>query len=178
MREKEDKFRQRTLVNWLHKKNDDTTTGTFLNERNVEDMEDFLNIKGDSTDKPRPVVHHYEGNGKHHLDRGICQINSQQKETNGKEIEHPDSLSMQKEAMPMVDIDRNLDYQGWLEMKKRKWREALDRRKRQRYIVLCYLLKICSVCMRIVLVNCYHDAQKGTLTCRFWSFQALDATKF
>lgn len=134
MREKEDKFRQRTLVDWLHMKNDGTAAGTSLNERNVEDMEDFLSKKGDSTDKPRPVVRHYEGNGKHHSDKGIHHINGQ--ETNGKETEHPDSSSMQQQAIPMEDIDRNVDYQGWLEMKKRKWREALDRRKRQRYTLL------------------------------------------
>ncbi|KAK4760568.1 hypothetical protein SAY87_005461 [Trapa incisa] len=130
VREKEDKLRQRTLVNWLQRNND--TTNTLLNERNVEDMEDFLNKKGDSTDKPRPVVHHYERNAKHHSDWGIFQIDGQQKEANGKKIEHPDLSSMPKQAVPVVDIDRKVDYLGWLEMEKRKWREARDRRKRQR----------------------------------------------
>ncbi|OWM73679.1 hypothetical protein CDL15_Pgr026779 [Punica granatum] len=139
VREKEDKFQQRKLSDifktlnkdGILKTNDGTVASTCLNEKSVQDIEDFHNRKGSSTDRPRPIVRHYEGNTERHSDNGIHQINGHQKEIS-KESEHQDPSSMQQQAMPVQDIDRNLDYQGWLELKKRKWKETLERKKRQR----------------------------------------------
>jgi DNA polymerase epsilon subunit 1 len=147
VREKDDKFRQRKLVdifnsfnrNGLLKKNIDAVdTNSLLNEKIVEDLEDFRNKSSSSINGPRPIVRTYEVNNGQHSAKTNCQVGSLQQQTDHSENVLQESLPLQENACSSEYIDRNVDYQGWLELKKRKWKDTLERRKKQRY-VFCYL---------------------------------------
>ncbi|TQD77364.1 hypothetical protein C1H46_037096 [Malus baccata] len=133
--EKEDKFRQRKLIDifkslnrdhMLEKSSDAIDSSHVLGQEIVDDLEDF-NKKNSSINGPRPIVRCYEVNRKKNTVETTCQIDSQQEQTNNKENEH-----QEKNGVPLQCIDRNMDYHGWLETKKRKWKDTLDRRKKQR----------------------------------------------
>lgn len=112
----------------------DISTNHIVNEKNVEDLEDFGNKKESSMDRPRPLVRHYEGNSERHPVKSMCQADDHQEETRVINNGLQELSSLQQHAVSAENIDRNIDYQGWLELKKRKWKDALDKRKRQRYI--------------------------------------------
>ncbi|KAK9279688.1 hypothetical protein L1049_013368 [Liquidambar formosana] len=121
VREKEDKFRQRKLVDIFSSLNkDDTvklnidtiTTNHVIHEENVEDLEDFRNKGRTSVVGPRPIVRCYEVNNKQHSVKTMSPL--------------------LQNAISTENIDRNVDYQGWLEIKKRKWRDTREKRKKQR----------------------------------------------
>ncbi|XP_068311422.1 DNA polymerase epsilon catalytic subunit A-like [Pyrus communis] len=135
VREKEDKFRQRKLVDifkslnrdhMLEKSSDAIDSSRVLDQEIVDDLEDF-NIKNSSINGPRPIVRCYEVNRKKNSVETTCQIDSQQQQTNNNENER-----QEQNGVPLQCIDRNMDYHGWLETKKRKWKDTLDRRKKQR----------------------------------------------
>lgn len=139
VREKEEKFRQRKLVDMFGSlKRDDNvkmnvnaiTSNHVISEENIEDLEDFRNKGRTSSAGPRPIVRCYEVNGKQQSDAMNCLANSTQQPAN-----HSESAltPMQPTDISTDNIDRNVDYQGWLEMKKRKWKDAREKRKRQRY---------------------------------------------
>lgn len=132
VREKEDKFRQKKLADMFSslkkdnvlKRNDDAVESNKVTDKeNVEDLEDFQNSKS-SIKGPRPVVRCYEASNKRNSVENISEINLQLSDNSEKENQ------MQSET-----VDRNVDYQGWLETKKRKWKDTLSRRKKQRYFV-------------------------------------------
>ncbi|XP_048444807.1 DNA polymerase epsilon catalytic subunit A isoform X2 [Pyrus x bretschneideri] len=135
VREKDDKFRQRKLVDifkslnrdhLLEKSSDAIDSNHVIDQEIVDDLEDF-NKKSSSISGPRPIVRCYEVNSKKYSVKTTCQINSQQQQTNNKENE-----CQEQNGVPLECIDRNVDYNGWLEMKKRKWKYTVDRRKKQR----------------------------------------------
>ncbi|XP_034220092.1 DNA polymerase epsilon catalytic subunit A-like isoform X4 [Prunus dulcis] len=135
VREKDDKFRQRKLVDMfrslnrdhlLEKNSDAIGPNHVIDEEIVEDLEDF-NRKSSSINRPRPIVRCYEVNNKKNSVEIAGQIDSQQQRTNNKENELQVQNTVSSEA-----IDRNVDYHGWLQIKKRKWKDTLDRRKKQR----------------------------------------------
>ncbi|XP_020536143.1 DNA polymerase epsilon catalytic subunit A isoform X2 [Jatropha curcas] len=131
VREKEDKFRQRKLIDIfslsnkddsLRKTTDVVTASYMMDKENVEDLEDFQN-KRNSINGPRPIVRCYEVNNEKCSLKATGRMDfSEQKLDNGESASE----------MSIENIDRNVDYQGWLEQKKRKWKDTLDRRKRQR----------------------------------------------
>ncbi|WCJ41776.1 DNA polymerase epsilon catalytic subunit A [Euphorbia peplus] len=132
VREKEDKFRQRKLVDIFKKSSkedalrniDANTSNHTLDGENVEDLEDFQN-KSSSVYRPRPIVRCYEINNQKHSTKAKSKMDSLQQEIdNGQSLQENISIA--------ENIDKNVDYQGWLEQKKRKWKDALDRRKRQK----------------------------------------------
>lgn len=137
VREKEDKFRQKKLAdmfsslkkdNVLKRNGDVVETSDVTNEEIVEDLEDLQN--GNSSIKGhRPVVRFYEANNTRNSVENISEVNPQQTDNSAKENQ------MQ------IDIDRNVDYQGWLEIKKRKWKDTLNMRKKQRYSALNLQIK-------------------------------------
>ncbi|KAL6341762.1 hypothetical protein AAG906_038006 [Vitis piasezkii] len=138
VREKEEKFRQRKLVDMFGSlKRDDNvkinvdsiTSNHVISEENIEDLEDFRNKGRTSSAGPRPIVRCYEVNAKQQSDAMNCLANSPQQPAN-----HSESAltPMQPTDISTDNIDRNVDYQGWLEMKKRKWKDAREKRKRQR----------------------------------------------
>ncbi|OAY51429.1 DNA polymerase epsilon catalytic subunit A [Manihot esculenta] len=134
VREKEDKYRQRKLVDIFSLSNGDESSRRtsdsadhIMNKENVEDLEDFQN-KSSSKNGPRPIVRLYEMNNGKCLQNATGRMDSSQQQINNRE-----SIELlQQNASSTESIDRNVDYQGWLELKKRKWKDVLDRRKRQR----------------------------------------------
>ncbi|OMP07850.1 hypothetical protein COLO4_06999 [Corchorus olitorius] len=128
--EKEDKFRQRKLVdifnssgrdNIVKKANDAVTANHVL----VGDLEDFQKKSRNSEKGPMPIVRCYEVNNNKHPVKAAVEANSVQQQL---------SSPLQPNVLPTENIDKNVDYQGWLELKKRKWKDNLERRKRQRVL--------------------------------------------
>lgn len=126
VREKEDKFRQQKLNDIFSSVNrddiaklnfDSTASGEAL--QNVEDIEDFRKNSKSSPFAPRPIVH------SHGVNKGRGLVNS------SAQVD----CSLNDHGKDAKDIDKNVDYQGWLQSKKRKWKEMRENRKRQRYII-------------------------------------------
>lgn len=140
VREKEDKFRQRKLVDIFSRKqrddavrvngnplaNDHVTDG-----HNVTDMEDFRNTGKTPPVRPQPIVRSYEMNNEQHQTETSNLVESaEQRGGDGsghKQSTHPLQKVFEE------SIDKSVDYQGWLELRKRKWKETREKRKRQRY---------------------------------------------
>ncbi|XP_077235840.1 DNA polymerase epsilon catalytic subunit A-like [Tasmannia lanceolata] len=145
VREKEDKFRQRKLIDMFSSLNKaDNTKANFsvvptnhvIDEIDVGDLEDIGNKASASITGPRPIVRSYEVNRGKPYAKQIsplvdmpCLKQSEQTDTaNGHKLLkllHQNDNSTEK-------VDRNVDYQGWLEVKKRKWKDAREKRKRRR----------------------------------------------
>ncbi|KAF3943032.1 hypothetical protein CMV_030371 [Castanea mollissima] len=130
VREKEDKFRQRKLVDifsslnrdeFLKKNSDAAGTNGVMNEEIVKDLEDFGNKSRNSVNGPRPIVRCFEVNNRQNSVKTNDQVGSLQQQTDHR-----------LPALSSENIDKNVDYRGWLELKKRKWKDTLERRKRQR----------------------------------------------
>lgn len=141
VREKEEKFRQRKLVDmfcsWKRDDNaklnfDAITPNHVMAEENIEDLEDFRKKGKTSLAGPRPIVHCYEVNSNQPLGDTSCLLSPHQP---ANRIESA-LTSLHPIDVFTDNIDRNVDYQGWLEMKKRKWKDAREKRKRQRYPTL------------------------------------------
>ncbi|KAL1201896.1 DNA polymerase epsilon catalytic subunit A [Cardamine amara subsp. amara] len=116
VREKEDKFRQRKLVDMFSSANKDGVLDKdhSMTKDNVGDIEDFCKENRPSVKGPKPVARSYE-------------VNKKQSERKQQENWDPEfhDISFQ-------NIDKNVNYQGWLEMKKRKWKVTLEKRKKRR----------------------------------------------
>ena len=89
-----------------------------LREQNVEDMEDFKSNGKSLNVGPKPIVRSYETNHKEKADHG--------------QNANPLLASQQPIDIPTEHIDRHVDYQGWLDSRKRKWKQVREKRKRQR----------------------------------------------
>ncbi|KAE9461327.1 hypothetical protein C3L33_06754, partial [Rhododendron williamsianum] len=140
VREKEDKFRQRKLVDIFNslKTGGDinmsigpTTTNQITDEKNLADLEDFKHRGGTSVTRHRPIVR-YEVNNRLHLVKASCQVDSPQKQSDGGGSVRQPLSPLHHNIINVEDIDRNVDYQGWLEVRKRRWKDTLEKRKRQR----------------------------------------------
>nr|XP_043613660.1 DNA polymerase epsilon catalytic subunit A-like [Erigeron canadensis] len=134
VREKDDKMRQRKLVDIFSsvKKGNDEDPKIDANgnnhvthEQNFVDLEDFGNNVNASTIGPRPIVRSYETN---HKRSGLT--------VSSKESSDHDQSENPLTSLQLIDIDgdvdRHLDYQGWLDSRKRKWKLVREKRKRQR----------------------------------------------
>ncbi|EHA8586834.1 hypothetical protein COCNU_scaffold001050G000020 [Cocos nucifera] len=130
VREKEDRFRQRKLVDIFSAVNKDETI--MHDETNVGDMEDFV-TKKDVSKGPRPVVHCYEVNKENYSSKqscpeaGLILSHKQQNATLCRPL-----MSSNQNGTCGESVDRNIDYQAWLEVKKRKWKDSREERKRRR----------------------------------------------
>ncbi|XP_010496915.2 PREDICTED: DNA polymerase epsilon catalytic subunit A [Camelina sativa] len=116
VREKEDKFRQRKLVDMFSSANKDGVSDTdhLVTEDNMEDIEDFCKENRPSVKGPKPIARSFEVKKK--------MTEHEQKESCGPEFH---DISFQ-------NIDKNVNYQGWLELKKRKWKVTLEKKKKRR----------------------------------------------
>ncbi|PSR89873.1 DNA polymerase epsilon catalytic subunit A like [Actinidia chinensis var. chinensis] len=141
VREKEDKFRQRKLVDVFGSlkrdgvakmSTDATTTDQITDEKNVGDLEDFKNGGRTSVTRPRPIVHCYEVNNTLHPAKASCLVNCPQKQNDGSSRVRQPLSPLQQNTINIEEIDQKVDYQGWLEIRKRKWKDTRERRKRQR----------------------------------------------
>ncbi|XP_062083133.1 DNA polymerase epsilon catalytic subunit A-like isoform X2 [Humulus lupulus] len=133
VREKDDKFRQQKLADvfssfkkdeLLKRKDETVGISNVIEEEVVGDLEDFQKNKS-SVKGPRPVVRCYEVNNKNNSVENVAQECPHQADNNEKEQQVQDSSISEI-------IDRTVDYQGWLEIKKRKWKDSLNKRKRQK----------------------------------------------
>ncbi|CAK9156276.1 unnamed protein product [Ilex paraguariensis] len=140
VREKEDKFRQRKLVDIFSSSNkegrmqprtDANAPNHAIDEQNFEDVEDFRKKGRTSVVGPRPIIHCYGVNNEQHPVKTNCLLNLPQQIGCGGSLSEL-LIHLQENAIPKENIDRNVDYQGWLELKKRKWKETREKRKRQR----------------------------------------------
>ncbi|XP_042499556.1 DNA polymerase epsilon catalytic subunit A-like isoform X2 [Macadamia integrifolia] len=139
VREKNDKFRQRKLDDMFSLLNKDNTkqgdvfaltSSHVLDKVNVEDIED--SNRSNTTIGPRPTVRNYEVNKEQHLAKTSCTLISlQQQKTDATKRVHLQNV------IPAENIDRNVDYQGWLEVKKRKWKDTREEKKRQSVKRVC-----------------------------------------
>ncbi|GAB2274640.1 DNA polymerase epsilon catalytic subunit A [Dionaea muscipula] len=130
VREKEDKFRQRKLVDMFgpSKKdyalmNDATANGNYdqADGQMGGDMEEIGN-KGKTTLGARPIIHNYEVVKTH---------NSVQAVHSTDKIDQNECRASQS-SFPVPEVDRKVDYNGWLQLKKRKWKDTREKRKGQR----------------------------------------------
>ncbi|KAJ8568462.1 hypothetical protein K7X08_027995 [Anisodus acutangulus] len=130
VREKEDKFRQRKLNDIFSSVNRDDAVASkhSKNQQNFEDLEDFKQSGKSSIFGPRPVVRCHGVNKEHPVNTSD-QVDSRQQ--NGQASSLFKMLPSQ-EIAAVEDVDRNVDYHGWLQQKKRKWKEIREERKRQR----------------------------------------------
>lgn len=143
VREKEDKFRQRKIddtfksmnKNEYSKKHNDSNVTV---DETVNDLEDFGNRGKISTCGPRPIIRHYEANNEQPPVKVNGQEDSEPQDIDSRHMDQPLSLS-QENQISCENVDRTVDYQGWLQIKKRKWKDMLGRRKKQRYGALCCL---------------------------------------
>nr|GMD12608.1 DNA polymerase epsilon catalytic subunit A-like [Ipomoea batatas] len=122
--EKEDKFRQQKLNDIFSSVNRDDiaklnfdSTASVEALQNVEDIEDFRKNSKSSPFAPRPIVH------SHGVNKGRGLVNS------SAQVD----CSLNDHGKDAKDIDKSVDYQGWLQSKKRKWKEMRENRKRQRF---------------------------------------------
>ncbi|KAM0031519.1 putative DNA-directed DNA polymerase [Helianthus debilis subsp. tardiflorus] len=137
VREKEDKMTQRKLVDFFSSvnkinkddpKNDAIGENHDPNEQNVADMEDFGSNGKSSGVGPRPIARSYETKRK-----SSGEGDSSKKKIDSDHSGNLPASSAQAIDVDIEDIDRHLDYQGWLDSKKRKWKKVREKKKRQRY---------------------------------------------
>ncbi|XP_022957705.1 DNA polymerase epsilon catalytic subunit A-like [Cucurbita moschata] len=137
VREKDDKFRQQKVADMFassnrgkhSKKNSDVSCSKHVvNEDNSDDLEDFQK-KTNSTNGPKPVARCYDVRGMKHSSTSYSEINSKVQDNFNEGCEPSSPLHVE-------NIDKNVDYNGWLEMKKRKWKDTLDKRKKQKLVSL------------------------------------------
>lgn len=137
VREKDDKFCQQKLFDMFasssrckYSENNGGASSSkhVMNGKNSYDIGDFQK-KASSTNGSKPVVRSYDIRALKHSVTKDSQVDSMMhKKFKGVGCD-PSS------PFHFKDVDRNVDYHGWLEMKKRKWKSNLDKRKKQRYVV-------------------------------------------
>ncbi|GAB4856745.1 hypothetical protein Ancab_014659 [Ancistrocladus abbreviatus] len=130
VREKEDKLRQRKLIDIfgsskreesIRSNTDANATNNVVDQEKDKDMEDLGN-KGRPVVGARPIIHNYEvTNGQ----------DSVQKAHSHDQFNQDENRNPQN-AISVQEVDKKVDYYGWLEIKKRKWKDAREKRKRQR----------------------------------------------
>lgn len=116
VREKEDKFRQRKLVDIFSSANKDGVLDTdhLVTKDSMEDIEDFCKENRPSVKGPKPIARSYDVNKKQ------------------SEREQQESWDPEFHDISFQNIDKNVNYQGWLELKKRKWKVTLEKKKKRR----------------------------------------------
>ncbi|KAF7823259.1 DNA polymerase epsilon catalytic subunit A-like [Senna tora] len=140
VREKQDKFRQRKLVDVFKSMNADERSKKHSNSNNVchvtdeetiNDLEDFGNKTRSNISGPRPIIRHYEANNEQHSVKSCGKEDSEQQH-NDHSSERQPLAQLQQNGLSSENVDRSVDYQGWLQTKKRKWKEIIARRKKRR----------------------------------------------
>lgn len=119
VREKEDRFRQRKLVDIF------STTRKTADDASVRDLEDILNSENSFKGGPQPVVLGTEANKENHSIKQFFQVS-------GSNMAQAPLIELNDKDASGESIDRNVDYQGWLVAKKRKWKSTLEKRKKRR----------------------------------------------
>ncbi|ESW04397.1 hypothetical protein PHAVU_011G091900 [Phaseolus vulgaris] len=140
VREKEDRFRQRKLVDVFKsmnrneqskKHNDSNCVPLVMDDEILNELEDFGNKSRSSTPGPRPIIRHYEANNEQNS-RKLSDQQDMEQEHSKDNSSKKNVLSPLQQSETCENVDRTVDYQGWLQVKKRIWKNILERRKKQR----------------------------------------------
>jgi len=107
-----DKFRQGKIVDMFSSANKDHST---TQDNVVADIEEFCKENRPSVKGPKPVARSFE------VDR------------NHSEGKQQESWDPEFHDISLQNVDKNVDYQGWLELEKRKWKMTLTNKKKRRY---------------------------------------------
>ncbi|KAL5717104.1 DNA-directed DNA polymerase [Ranunculus cassubicifolius] len=121
VREKDDKFRQRKLVDM------------FAPKKKVDDgdLEDFRVEGSPASIGPRPIVRNYQVNRNTESVTVSCPTATpSRKDVTNRQ--HQLLSTVHETAASEENIDRTVDYQGWLKSKKRKWKSTREVRKKRR----------------------------------------------
>lgn len=112
VREKEDRFRQRKLNDIFKAKETDKNTEGI---EDMADMEDLGTSKVESRALHNPIARRFEANKDNYPNKRVL-------------------APRQKidDNTPSEEVDKEKDYCGWLDGKKRKWKEVLEQKKRRR----------------------------------------------
>ncbi|PIA58925.1 hypothetical protein AQUCO_00400052v1 [Aquilegia coerulea] len=121
VREKDDKFRQRKMVDMFRP----------LKKADGEDIEDFRNKDNASINGPRPIARSYAVSKERNLANASGSVVSMQQQTEATNGIQQSVIPLHKDVTK-ENIDRNVDYHGWLALKKRKWKATLEVRKKRR----------------------------------------------
>lgn len=121
VREKDDKFRQRKLADMFSSANKDGVLDKnhSVAQDDMDDIEDFCKENKPGVKGPKPIARSYEVNKE--------QFGREQQES--KDPKCDDDISFE-------NIDKNVDYQGWLEVRKRKWKGIVEKKKKRRLVLM------------------------------------------
>ncbi|KAK8952512.1 DNA polymerase epsilon catalytic subunit A [Platanthera zijinensis] len=122
VREKEDRFRQRKLVDIFSKRSRNEV------DASIRDLEDIVSSRNGFRSRPQPVIHDPEVNK-------VC-YSVKQSSVKGLEVSQEPLIELDHNVVSGECIDRNADYQKWLAVRKRKWKTTLQNRKRRRLGVM------------------------------------------
>ncbi|KAH7671411.1 DNA polymerase epsilon subunit 1 protein [Dioscorea alata] len=133
VREKEERFRQRKLIDLFAPIRKDEAV---LEESHVQDLEDAINEGHTSRIRKQPIAHSYELDKENLMGKPSCVVDGvlpedQQHNAAMKRLHKP-LISVSQNGTSSEFIDRKVDYQGWLEAKKRKWKTIREERKRRK----------------------------------------------
>lgn len=108
-----------------------------LDKMNDVDLEDIVNKTSTSPSGPRPIVRSYEVNKEQHSAKlsslAVSNDSCNRQQLDGVAYNQRQPLMQLRQHWDSTEhVDRNVDYQGWLEVKKRKWKETREERKRCR----------------------------------------------
>lgn len=112
--------------------NDVNTNKQGADEHSTEDLEELGNTGKTFPVRPRPIVRCYDAKAQLHQSKTTNEMECPPQESDCQGKFGKLRTSSQENAISSESIDRNVNYEGWLELKKRKWKETREKRKRQR----------------------------------------------
>ncbi|CAL9170786.1 unnamed protein product [Musa hybrid cultivar] len=131
--EKEDRFRQRKLVDIFNTAKRDQVA---QDETIVGDIEEILVKDGARVLPPRPVVHSFEFNREINSRKPSSPVSGMPVDLQEQDLtlfgSNQSLVSSSNNGISSENVDKTIDYQAWLETKKRKWKDSREERKRCR----------------------------------------------
>ncbi|RRT41756.1 hypothetical protein B296_00057554, partial [Ensete ventricosum] len=131
--EKEDRFRQRKLVDIFNTAKRDQVA---QDETTVGDIEEISVKDGARVLPPRPVVHTFEVNREINSRKPSSPVSGMPVDLQEQHLtlfgSNQSLVSLSNNGISSENVDKTVDYQAWLETKKRKWKDSREERKRRR----------------------------------------------
>ncbi|RWW20753.1 hypothetical protein GW17_00015115 [Ensete ventricosum] len=131
--EKEDRFRQRKLVDIFNTAKRDQVA---QDETTVGDIEEISVKDGARVLPPRPVVHTFEVNREINSRKPSSPVSGMPVDLQEQHLtlfgSNQSLVSSSNNGISSENVDKTVDYQAWLETKKRKWKDSREERKRRR----------------------------------------------
>ncbi|XP_078434598.1 DNA polymerase epsilon catalytic subunit A-like isoform X2 [Wolffia australiana] len=141
VREKDDRFRQKKLHDMFGSlQRGGKQPSVESNHEHpviIGDLEDIVDNGHHASTKvgPRPTIRSYATDKENILSAELstrCKTLDQQQLGDSGRRQHLPLSSLTQNIASVCHIDRDVDYQGWLDSKKRKWKENRERKKRRR----------------------------------------------